>query len=322
MGCYIGGALAHAGCDVVMVGRDRVRDEIATHGINLVDMQGRRTTTRAARFVTSAAALDDRDVVLCCVKSAQTASVGEELAGILPPRTVVVSMQNGVGNAATLRAKLKQEVLGGIVGFNVLSRGDGVFRQATSGQLVIEDRGVAGELRDALTRTGFDVKWIRDIEPVQWAKLVMNLNNAISALSGAPTRDIVFDAKYRRVLGGIVGEALRVMKAAGIRAGRLGAFPVTWFPLIVSIPTPILRVVARAQLDIDPEARSSMWEDLTRRRLTEVEFLNGEIVRLAESRGIDAPMNRRIVKLVHDAEAAAQGSPHMSADSLWHAIAG
>jgi 2-dehydropantoate 2-reductase len=159
-----------------------------------------------------------------------------------------------------------------------------------------------------------------DIESIQWAKLAMNLNNAVSALSDAPTREIVFDPGYRKVLGSLIGEAIEVMRAVGIRPGKLGAIPVTWFPLVVSMPTALLKVVARAQLKIDPEARSSMWEDLQRGRTTEVDYLNGEIVRLAESRGIDAPLNRRVVELVREAERAGRGSPRMGADALRAAL--
>jgi 2-dehydropantoate 2-reductase len=75
-------------------------------------------------------------------------------------------------------------------------------------------------------------------------------------------------------------------------------------------------VVVRAQLRVDPEARVSMWTDLERRRPTEVDFLNGEIVSLAKKCGINAPANRRIVELVHEAERAGTGSPRMNAETL------
>jgi 2-dehydropantoate 2-reductase len=107
------------------------------------------------------------------------------------------------------------------------------------------------------------------------------------------------------------------MRAAGIEPARLGPIPVRFFPLILSLPTPILRVIARAQLKIDPEARSSMWEDLEKRRATEVDYLNGEVVRLAAKHGAKAPLNERIVALVHEVEAAKNGSPQLGPDELW-----
>ncbi len=79
-------------------------------------------------------------------------------------------------------------------------------------------------------------------------------------------------------------------------------------------------MIAKAQLTIDPEARSSMWQDLAKRRATEVEELNGEIVRLAAASGASAPLNRRLVDLVHEAERRGAGSPEFSAEALWERI--
>ena len=89
---------------------------------------------------------------------------------------------------------------------------------------------------------------------------------------------------------------------------------------ILKLPTPIVRLVLRAQLVVDPESRASMYQDLERRRKTEVDVLNGEIVRLAGAYGVEAPLNRRIVALVHEAEEAAKGSPQLDPDSLLAAL--
>jgi 2-dehydropantoate 2-reductase len=148
----------------------------------------------------------------------------------------------------------------------------------------------------------------------------MNLNNAVSALSDAPSRDLVFVPGYRRVVGAIVREAIEVMRAAKIRPAALRGIPVKVIPLMLALPTPLVKLVARAQLRIDPDARSSMWEDLSRGRSTEVDELNGEIVRIAESCGRDAPLNRRIVELVHEVERAKKGSPKLDPDALWRAL--
>jgi len=88
-------------------------------------------------------------------------------------------------------------------------------------------------------------------------------------------------------------------------------------PHVLRLPTPLVRLVTRAQMQVDPQARSSMWEDLNRRRTTEVDFLNGEIVKLAERVGVTAPLNQRITELVHAAEHQNQGSPKLAADVLW-----
>jgi 2-dehydropantoate 2-reductase len=312
IGCYVGGRLAACGEDVVLVGRRAMR------GLVTIDLDG---TSKSADAVvgTDPSALASCDAVLVCVKSAQTAEAAETLAKIVAPATIVASMQNGVRNADVLREHLPN-VLGGIVGFNVVSKEDGTFRRATSGPLVVEDRDGAAAVVDAFERAGFEAFAERDIQSMQWSKLVMNLNNAVSALSNAPTREIVLTPGYRRCVAAIVGEAIDVMRAAGIHPKKIGPLPVSIFPYALRLPTPLIQIVARAQLKIDPEARSSMWEDLARKRHTEVDFLNGEIVRLAKSIGKPAPVNARVVDLVHDVESRREGSPKMSPETLWRAL--
>lgn len=116
-------------------------------------------------------------------------------------------------------------------------------------------------------------------------------------------------------------EAIDVIGAAGLPMARLGPLPPRVFPWVLALPSPLFRVAARAQLAVDPEARSSMWEDLDKRRLTEVDYLNGEIVALAKRRGLAAPVNARVVDLVHRVEAERAGSPKMSPGELWRALA-
>ena len=314
---------------MVFVGRPRIKDELETSGLSLSSVggggDGVTVTADRLHVATDASALVSCEVVLVCVKSAQSEEAGDAIARHAPPSAIVVSLQNGIGNADALRGRVDaRTVLGGIVGFNVVSKGNGVFRRTTSGALVIEasaDARVSSLARD-LEGAGFEVELPHDIRPKQWSKLVMNLNNAISALTDVPTTRLVFDKSYSRILAAVMAEAVTVIRSAGLRVARLGPLPVSWFPHILALPSPILRALARLQIEIDPEARSSMWEDLARRRKTEVDFLNGEIVRLASSSGSKAPLNEKIVELVHQAEERNAGSPKTSADELWRALCG
>jgi 2-dehydropantoate 2-reductase len=317
IGCYLGARLAGAGTDVVFVGREQRR------GLTTIDIDGGRQVLERATVTTDPSALAGCDAVLVCVKSAQTAEAADTLARVVAPGTVLASMQNGVRNADVLRERAPgAAVLGGIVEFNVLSKGDGVFHQATSGRLVLEasDDPGAPALAENLGRAGFDVIVDPDVRAMQWSKLVMNLNNAVSALSDAPIRKILLTPGYRRCVAAIVSEALDVMRSAHVRTKRIGPLPVAVFPYALKLPTRLIQLVARAQLKIDPEARSSMWADLARHRKTEVDYLNGEIVRLARSIGAQAPVNERVVELVHQVEARASGSPKLTPAELWDAI--
>src|SRR5262245_32864356 len=109
VGCHVGGGLAASGCDVVFVGRERLKKEIDEHGITLVDLDGRSRSLPKERyaFVTDVAALEACDVVMCCVKSGGTPEAADAMGKVLRPDAVVVSFQNGVRNPDELRSRLR-----------------------------------------------------------------------------------------------------------------------------------------------------------------------------------------------------------------------
>jgi 2-dehydropantoate 2-reductase len=149
---------------------------------------------------------------------------------------------------------------------------------------------------------------------------VVNLNNAVSALTDAPTGQLLLDPGYRRVVRALAAEGVAVVRRAGLRLAPFNGVPVAWMPRLLALPTPLVRMITRRQLKVDPAARSSMWQDLAADRPTEVAYLNGEIVRLAERTGGRAPLNARVVELVGHAERAHAGSPRLSADELWRQL--
>ncbi len=322
VGCYVGGKLVGArGVEVVFIGRPRLQAEVREFGLTLTDLAGEEVRVPVSEIVfeTSPEALSGCDVVLCCVKSGHTAEVAESVRSILAPGALVASLQNGVSNARVLREHLgEQTVLAGIVAFNVVPHGRGRFEQTTKGGLLLQasERAQLQGLVTACKQSGVGVSVHSDIERHQWSKLLVNLNNAVSALSDVPTQQMVLSERYRRVIASLMEEGLRVLKGAGVSPAPLRGLPLELLPRLLRMPTPVVRVVARAQLGANPEARSSMWEDLNRGRKTEVEFLNGEIVRVARKHGTQAPLNQRMVELVQQAEGAGKGSPKLAAEVL------
>jgi 2-dehydropantoate 2-reductase len=318
IGCYVGGRLlASQAADVIFVGRARVAEELAEHGLTVRDRTSVATVPpERVTFETDPAAVAGCDVVAVSVKCAHTPEVARILATVLRPGTIVVSLQNGVRNAATLRESLPTcTVVAGVVDFNVVSLGEGVFHCGLGGGLSLA-RGATG-IGESLRNAGFTVTEYADIVPIQWAKLLVNLNNAVSALSNVPTSQMLTSRSYRRVIAALIAEGVATLRAAGVRPAPLRGLPVALMPRILRLPDALAHVVLRAQISADPHARSSMWEDLTRRRPTEVDFLNGEIVDLATHTGRTAPLNQRMVELVHAAEVADQGPPGMTANRLW-----
>lgn len=327
IGCYIGGCLADAGRRVTLLLRPSLAAIVASHGLRISDLDGadRIVAPGAIGLATDpAAALAEADIVLVTVKSRDTAAMAEAIAAHAPSGAVVVSLQNGVGNVDALLARLgaMARVVPGMVPFNVVqSHGDGGparFHRATSGTVLVG--GSEAGLKQALDAPGARVAEHPDMTGVLWAKLLLNLNNALNALCGLPLAGQLSDRRWRLLLARQVAEALGILKASGIRPARIEGVAPAMIPRILRLPDWLFRLVARRMLAIDPQARSSMWEDLDKRRVTEIEYLQGAVLALAGKNRIPAPVIERIVHLVKEAEAAKNGSPALTAEQVRLAI--
>jgi len=326
IGCYVGGCLALAGRRVTLLLRPILAQAIARDGLRVSDLEGgdRVVSPSALRLATDAGpALVQAEIVLVTVKSADTAPMADLIARHAPDHAVVVSLQNGIGNIDTLQSRLgeSRRVVAGMVPFNVVqTRGNGPrVHRATSGTILI-GAGVP-ELREALDVPGAHVAERADMARVLWGKLILNLNNALNALAGIPLAQELSDRRWRLLLARQIDEALAVLDAAGIHPARIERVPVRAIPHILRLPDILFRLLARRMLAIDPEARSSMWEDLLRGRKTEIDYLQGAILSLARKGGVATPVTERIVRLIKEAEAARAGSPGLQAAEVADALA-
>lgn len=303
IGIYVGGRLAAAGAEVTFVGRPRVLDEINANGLRLTDLDGGDVRVEPAAFRTATEPTGDADLVLVTVKSAATASAAAELAGLVKPGTVVISLQNGIGNDTVIREVLPScVVLAGMVMFNVVQHGQGHFHRGTAGIVEVADDPVLNRFGPVFGKSGLVFERHADLLPIQWAKLLLNLNNPINALSGRPLREELGSRDYRRCLSLAQLEALAVMDRARIRPARLTPLPPTVMARLLAAPDGLFRRVAAKVLAVDPVARSSMADDLAAGRKTEIPWLCGEIVTLGTMVGIPTPVNQRLVELVTAAE--------------------
>lgn len=318
IGCYVGGRLLAGGSDVSFIGRARMADQLRSQGITLSRHDNSRWYVPPERtdVSTDAASAATADLVLVTVKSAATPTAAVELAGVLRPGTIVVSFQNGVGNAGVLRAALPQHtVLEGMVPFNVVERGPGAFHQGSAGELEIRHMPAMQPFVDAFRQAGLPLIQHVDMLPVQWAKLLLNLNNAINALANRPLKEELSQRAYRRCLAMAQKEALALLKRAGIRPAKVTPLPSNWIPHVLAVPDAVFERLGRTMLTIDPLARSSMSDDLAAGRATEIDWINGEVVRLAQRLGQTAPVNARLCELVRQAERA-DARPAWSGEAL------
>jgi len=315
IGCFVGGMLAAGGRRVALLARPRIVAEIETSGLRPTGFDGFDQVIVPDRFVISedATVLGDAGIVLVTVKSADTAEMADIIASHAPPEAVIVSLQNGVGNTRVLRDRLPgRRVLGGMVPYNVIALGDGRFHRATSGDIVIERD--AAQTAQALSVPGLRLRPTDDIEGVQWGKLLLNLNNALNALADLPLRRQLGLRPWRRLFADQIDEALVAVRAEGIRPVSPTPVPFAWLPSLLRLPDPVFGVLLGRTMKIDPEARSSMWEDLQRGRRTEIDHLEGVIAAIAARHGLQAPLSQRIIDLVHQAEREGRGSPGLTAE--------
>ena len=304
IGCYLGGCLQAAGAEVTFVGRPRVLADLRARGLRLTDLDGHERTL-AAEAICAVEAIPPRArpaLVLLTVKSAATADAAQTLGEALPPGTLVVSMQNGASNAQVAQQTASSlHVLPGMVPFNVAELSPGHFHRGTSGALAAQDDPRLRPWLPCFEAAGFRLELHADLRGIQWAKLLINLNNPVNALSGLPLRRQLLDRDFRRCIAALQREGLAALAAAGIAPARLTPLPPASLPTVLELPTPLFRLVAGRTLRIDAKARSSMADDLARGRPTEIDALCGEVVRLGRRHDLPMPVNEKMIELMQQA---------------------
>jgi 2-dehydropantoate 2-reductase len=310
IGLYLGGLLARQ-ARVTFVGRPSMLDPLRA-GLRLTDADGLDLKLAPGDFTatTDPAGLAGAELVLVTVKSLATGEAGDAIAAHAPPGAPVVSFQNGVSNPDVLRGRLPgRTVLAGMVPFNVAERAPAHLHRGTGGKLAVEASPALAPFEPAFAAAGVGLLQSSNMAGVQWGKLLVNLNNAINALSGTSLADELRQRDFRRAWALSLAEGLALVRADGIVPVDPLPMPLALMPQIFRLPDALYRYVLMAgsggKVKVDPHARSSMADDLAKGRATEVDWLQGEVVRLARKLGRRAPVNARLVELVRAAEAGA-----------------
>jgi len=322
VGCYYGGMLARAGVPVTLIGRPQHVDAMRRDGLRITTASFDEHVRVEAS--TDAAAVAGAGLVLVCVKSPDTEATGRELAPHLAPGARVLSLQNGVDNAGRLQAVLGRPVAPAVVYVASEMGGPGHVRHMGRGELVIPSdigvvlsTGVAASvgvpanaavapdaaiapapLADAglasadivalFARAGVPVELSGNVVGALWGKLLLNCGyNAISAITDLPYGRMAALPGVARSVHDAVAEGLAVAAAMG-----------------VAIPGDVWAAVDRIAASM-PGQVSSTCQDLRRGKPTEIDHLNGYVVREGDRLGIPVPLNRALQALVKALEAKA-----------------
>jgi len=315
IGCYVGGMLATAKNNVHFFARPRIADDIQQNGLNLSDWMGRKESLapKEISISTDASILKDADLILICVKSKDSKEMAQTILKSGNTTATIFSCQNGVSNVEAIQSVLPNHtVLPVMVPYNVVYTMGGHFHCGTEGELYCQDHPHAHSLKEAADNARLALELKPDMPSILWGKLLLNLNNPVNALSGIPLKQQLETRAYRKIYGQCLKEGLAVLKAADIKPGKVAAVPVTVIPCILALPDFLFRRIAQKMLAIDPQARSSMWEDLQNQRPVEVDYITGEIIKLGEKLAVPTPMNQRLLQLVKQAQQDGKGSPNLS----------
>lgn len=296
VGCFYGALLARAGAHVVLIGRAAHVEAIERDGLRL-DMAGRVEALRVEAS-TELAAVRGADLVLFCVKSTDTDAVARELAPLLAPDAAILSLQNGVENAATIARYVRQAVVPAVVYVATAMGGPGLVRHFGRGDLVIgalnaqaaREADVEALLQDLVTlfgQAGVKVTISGDVMAELWSKLLVNCAyNAISALAQAPYAKLAAQPEIRAIQVAIVHEVVALARAEGIALQF----------------EPSLQAMERIATAM-PAQFSSTAQDVARRKRSEIDHLNGFVARRGRELGVAVPINQTLYALVKLVEA-------------------
>jgi len=288
MGSLFGGALASSKHDVVLydIYKDHV-DAINRDGLFIED-----ATTKAVKVVRPRASADpeavkDSDVMIFFVKSINTEEAAATFKAYAKPETIAMTLQNGLGNEAILRKHFgPARTAAGVTSQGATFLGPGKIRHAGKGPTHIAmadgDQSKLAELAKALSEAGFEIYVEKDVTGMIWSKLIINVGiNAMTALLGVTNGRLLEFEDIKDIISDMVEEAKAVAKARGIT---------------LSYPDPleaVYDVAAKTGANF-----SSMLQDFQKNRQSEIDFMNGAIVREAKELGIPVPVNETVTRLV------------------------
>jgi 2-dehydropantoate 2-reductase len=279
VGCYYGAMLARAGHEVVLIGRPSHVEAVKAQGLRLETQAFDEHVRMAAS--TEAGAVQGADLVLFCVKSTDTESAAAQIAPHLAPDALVLTLQNGVDNDARVRSVLSNDVAAAVVYVATEMAGPGHVRHHGRGELVIAPSRRSEEVARHLEAAGVPTQISGNVRGSLWAKLILNCAyNALSAVTQLPYGVLVKGTGVTDVIRDVVAECLAVAKAEGVDVvGDTGA---------------AIRGIAQTM----PSQYSSTAQDLARGKLSEIDHLNGLVVRRGEALRVPTPANRVLFVMV------------------------
>ncbi|CAG8612703.1 ketopantoate reductase PanE/ApbA-domain-containing protein [Gigaspora rosea] len=274
--------------ELLLVGRQRLLNKLNESGeILLMTYNGTKIIIPRdhVNYVTDVKKIIEfqPDYVLVTLKVTQTVEVMREIAE-LDGKVIIVSIQNGVRNFDLIRSIfLKSQIISGMIVQNIIYSNHCNFTQTSNGSLFFQFTPSTHFITSILSNAGINSIITTDIRSVQYGKLLLNLGNAFAALGGS-VKQILDSKTYRHIYAICQWEAIEVLDGSDINFVPFNyKLPIRLMPYILYAPDWLSNFLIANVLGMKTNnARSSMLEDFSLGRKTEIEELQGEIVRLGE----------------------------------------
>jgi len=291
VGCYFGGMLARAGAPVTLIGRPPHVGALSRNGLFFDGLHFQQQIPVSAS--TQVSAVRDAEIVLFCVKTLDTEEAAKSLVPHLAPSAAVISLQNGVDNVERIRSAAKIDAFAAVVYVAAAMTAPGRVKHSGRGDLILGDLPGRSEeegdrqrqlesIATLFERAGVPCRVSENVEGELWTKMIINCAyNAVSALGRARYYRTTGNPWTRAVMVMVMEEAIAVARAAGVR-----------LPDVNMVET-VLKIS-----ETMANATSSTAQDLARARRTEIDSLNGYLVRRGAELGVATPVNQTLHALV------------------------
>ena len=297
IGCLLAAYLTRAGATVSLLDHRPERAKLLKErGITVESERGgfhaRMKVTATSTEIRSA------ELLILCVKANNTADAAARLKGRIAPQSHLLTLQNGLGNVERLGEFFgSSQILAGTTSHGATLLELGRVRHAGYGEIFMGETGGAGStlagtaklqnLAATFNRAGLEAQVVDDIEKVLWRKLVVNVGiNALTAILGVANGELLRIHDCTSLMDGAVREAVQVARHYGIN---------------LNVPEEIERV--RAVCHSTNANISSMLQDVRRKKKTEIDQLNGVVVKMAADCGMTVPVNETLTAIVRSLEA-------------------
>jgi 2-dehydropantoate 2-reductase len=304
VGSLVAGRLSESGTSVTVLARRPHVAAIRTLGLTLETPSGRVVCKK----VDSVTSLDDvtsaPDLIILTVKSYQTQEALGDLSSLIKGGARVLSLQNGIGNEELIAAVAGADrTLAGSLTISVSIIQPGVVRQnAGSGGIAVAPVEMGASAADAVQlfqQAGFRTVSHADYRAMKWSKLLLNMiTNASSAILDLSPREIARDPRLFHLEREAVLEAVRVIRALGLRPVPLPGYRVPLLQAAMTAPEWVARTLLGPRIAQSRGGKMpTLWVDLERgRRENEVEVLNGAVAREGARLGIPTPINTMLTE--------------------------